>query len=68
MNDNKKQYKAIMEFLAFASLVFGAMLAWSAMVGYNNGNGTYAIYAGVQATFFAVVAMVLSIMRATKRR
>lgn len=66
--NNNTTYKTIMETLAILALIIGAIIAWTAMVQYNHGNTVYAIYATGQAVFFGVIAMVLSIMRATKRR
>jgi hypothetical protein len=69
MDENKhKHYKTTMEALAYVALICGSCIAWSAMVGWNNGSISYALYASSQAVFFVGVAMVLSIMRATKRR
>jgi hypothetical protein len=68
MKDMDTKYKTTMEFLVFAALGCGIMAAWSAMVGYNNGNINYAIYAAMQGVMFMCMAMVFAIMRATKRR
>jgi hypothetical protein len=62
------KYKTTMELLSYVALICGACLAWSAMVGWNNGSISYALYASSQAVFFVGVAMVAAILRATKRR
>jgi hypothetical protein len=68
MDTNNKLYKIIMEVMALIALICGACLAWSAMVGYNHDNISYALYASSQAVFFVGVAMTAAILRATKRR